>query len=602
MAKKPERPRGERYWHYLRPVKGLGVPSRVLVFQVEPQIREISKRYCEHVWGRAAGVTYWLTRGEITDREEVYLPRPADWYKWLEKRSCNDRITWIYSYGLAYGLSLLDWFRTSLARGERIVSAILSDPPSIVLTSQGRRVRKYVDAQNYWRDSLKGLLSTGPTAGNGSAGATACTPTDTSTIESKTRKVGDILCRAIKVVAHNSLCSWQPTAATLSFAAYRNSFAQSNLGIHNDSQATAMERAALRGGLNKMYRSGFVPYATTLVDANSLYPSVMKDYLHPIKFRHHNETSSLTELRQALSGYHCVATVTVSRENYERMPLFMPPCYDGSGAAQTVLPDPALRVAVATGCVENVHELARYDQGEPFLGFVDQLFALKLQLAEKGDNLGAKFVKLLLNSLPGKFAQRQRGWENVLDHPALGRWCYWWGSDPDTNVPVRYRCLGECTQRYVERGEWIHSFPGLCASVTSAARVELLRAMDLAGLGNVLYTDTDSLHLVGDGVARLEEGGYCHPSALGKWKTVVVGKDSHYWGLKHYRVGDYVCCNFLAASAKNISEGQWLQWAKSTVETRLEAGVLDCVPVKRKIVECSAPSGTEHRAVTPIGE
>lgn len=596
MTQEPESLR-ERPWHILRPTKGENVPARLLVFQVEPQVRAIDNDLHEHTFRLGAGVCYWLTDGQVTDQETTIFRCREDWFRWVANRRDRQRSTWVYSYGLVYGLTLLDFWRSAVGKSESLISAVLSDPPSIILTRLGRRVTRYVDVANYCRDGLRALL-------RGCGGETTSSlrygQSENDCVEyalTKTLAVGEFLCKAINLVRSQRLCGWQPTAASLSFACFRHSFLHSDLYLHGNQESTALERASLFGGRVQMWRPGSVSEPVTIVDANSLYPYVMRDYPHPVKFRSHQWGGSVRELKQALTGYQVVAAVTL-RPTPCDLPTRTCARVSWNGAAGLRnLAGAELRQATAMGCVERVHALARYDAGFPFTGFVDTLFGLKLRLTKENKHGQAAFIKQILNSLPGKFAQYGRRWVQAETAPAAGRWCTWWGRHPKNGAVVPYRNLGGFSQYCETAGEWRDSFPGLTASITASARIELARARLLAGADQTLYCDTDSLHLVGNGVDRLAANNLLHPTRLGHWKIVATGSDGHYWGLKHYRVGDKYCCCYLTASAIGVQDGVYRDSARLHFGHLLHTGLPDAVYYRERTVKVREQDSAERMEV-----
>jgi len=573
------------YWHILRPVKGESVPARLLVFQIEPLVRMADASTHEHTFRLGAGVCYWLTDGEVVDQETTVFHRREEWFRWVQDRSDRQRTTWVYSYGLVYGLTLLDFWRTAVGKTESLVSAVLSDPPSIVLTRQGRCVRRYVDVANYCRDGLRSMLR--------NSGLTPPSPLShgSSTLQvhdyclSKTLAVGDYLCQAISLVRRNRLSAWQSTAASLSFATFRHSFSSTGLFIHRDAEALKLERAGLYGGRVQQWAIGSVKTTVSIVDCNSLYPYVMRDYPHPVKFRSHQWGGTVRELHQAVRGYWCCAAVRLRRSALDLPRRVGPNLYWDGAAGSRYLAGSELAAAVSCGSVRTVHSLSRYDFGSPFESFVDSLFGLKLSLTKEGKHGQASLTKTVLNSLHGKFAQQGRRWMQAKGKIGGPPWTTWWGRSPVDGSWVPYRNLGGRVEWCQKTGEWRHSFPALSSSIASAARTELARARDVAGVGETLYCDTDSLHVEQLAYDRLAASDILHPTRLGGWKTVTTGTDAHYWGLKHYRVGTKYCCCCLTPSAWEVADGRYRDAARMHFGRLLEDGLPDAVYYRERTVK-----------------
>jgi hypothetical protein len=75
-----------------------------------------------------------------------------------------------------------------------------------------------------------------------------------------------------------------------------------------------------------------------------------------------------------------------------------------------------------------------------------------------------------------------------------------------------------------------------------------------------------------------------HPTSIGKWKTVAAGADAHYWGLKHYRVGNKYCCCYLTSSAWGVADGVYRDAARLHFGRILDQGLPDAVYYRERTV------------------
>lgn len=259
------------------------------------------------------------------------------------------------------------------------------------------------------------------------------------------------------------------------------------------------------GGRVECFQRGILKGKWKVYDVNSMYPFVMKNFLHPI------DTPS-GETRQ-IRGSTCF--VTVEGRNF--------------GAFPTRGKDNSLRFDIERGTFHvSIHEYtAALDCGlfEPtkiircvnfggrdsFAKFVDHFYELRNKAKDSGDGIRALFYKYILNSAYGKFAQdsskyleyiitdgslslMQQMWRPItIDQ--IDRGCkdtfIVWGRKPDTTIAKRYN---------VATG----------ASITGAARSVLMRAIHKAV--NPIYCDTDSL--ICEDLPGVEHGA----SELGAWK------------------------------------------------------------------------------------
>jgi len=161
-------------------------------------------------------------------------------------------------------------------------------------------------------------------------------------------------------------------------------------------------------------------------------------------------------------------------------------------------------------------------------------------------------VRLLLNSLYGKFGQRS---DNVLDEKQLLEEGYTIERYYDELEACWYKIITIGTLQKVvkERSvEAFHSFPAISAHVTDYARLYLWELMNVAGLDNVYYTDTDSLYTNHAGYVKLKP--YIDKIELGKLKLEAKVNYFKIYGPKDYILGNKVVLKGIPKSAKKLSE------------------------------------------------
>lgn len=169
----------------------------------------------------------------------------------------------------------------------------------------------------------------------------------------------------------------------------------------------------------------------------------------------------------------------------------------------------------------------------PFVQFVEYFYNLRTEYKAAGDGRQL-FVKLILNSLYGKFGQRPMKQRIDQDHritelmqqphfDTLYDLCFY---DAEGQLPYLVQ-LNEATE---PRSQWF----GFAAFITSYARVRLNKAILIAG-EDAIYCDTDSVHYLEPAhermLAEMPMG-----SELGQWELetpepIYYGR---YWEPKVY--------------------------------------------------------------------
>jgi hypothetical protein len=552
----------------------------VIFVQTDPDIETVSKGTYAHSLGRAGAVCCWLKDGQTVHREEQLFSRPDDFFDWVRSRRSKDRQTWIFSHGLGYTLTLLDFWDHIDGRELNWVFGVLEDPPTIILTRWGRNLVRWVDTKNYWRVPLEDLPGSLPVdRGAGTpAGLSPCERGDR--IFAKVRAVEQMTCRMIAMLSDTRMCGLQATASALSFACWRTSFLTAPLPLHDRPEVSQLERDAFVGGLLDVRRRGQVSHPIVVTDANSLYPWAMRHVTHPWRLIEYHERGTLHDLQSALLGLWCVADVLLAPDPTRlRVPN---PSLAGRGRplGGEVLCGGELRVAYDAGLVRDVGRMAMYEPGLRFSEFVSNLYPEKVRAILEGRRLDALFWKMLLNSLHGKFAQKKRRWIRDDKIICIDRWGSWFEQDPDTGLPRRCRSVAGLGEVLHEGGQNRQSFPAVAASITESARRRMQALAALVGRDELIYVDTDCLHVGDAGFRRLDRSGNIHPTELGLMKVVTQGDDGYYWGPKHYRVGEYWVSNVVQCSAAALGDGLYLQQTKQGLLKTFDTGILDQVLVR----------------------
>lgn len=572
------------HWHLLRPVKGECVPQRVIVFQVAPLRRRIDAGLYEDTLLCGHARCYWLSDGEVIREQFVDFGRAEQLWGFIGRYQIKDRCTWVFGHSLGYQLTLLDFWRRLDSATEHYLWAVLSDPPTIVCTRRGSRVVKYVDTVNYFREPLPSLLG-GRDGWSGWALDPGAPVYDhIAWCRRVSKALGELICRMIRIVRQELRCTWQCTAASLSWSLYRHWYLSEPVWIHHHEETSRLETDSLYGGLQRVSSLGSVSSPTYAWDVNSLYPYVMATEQIPNKLIRYYHEPPVPLLHHHLGRHYCVADVRVEIPPYE-IPYRSDKLAGYSRAAgRYVLCGAELIDAARDGMVCACYRLGAYETGDLFRSFVLDIYPRKLAASEQGDLAARWLWKICLNGLSGKFAQRARRWTDAKEIISPGRWCYWWHRGANVPEAIRCRSVAGQSQKMEKGGFKRNAMPMVTASITSAARSRMRALIALAPSSECLYCDCDSIHTGQRGSDALVASGHTDPVRLGALKLVVSGTDAYYWALKHYRIGDYYVSNVVQLGARKMDDGYWLQNTKRGLECTLQSGVLDRVIVREQEV------------------
>lgn len=296
----------------------------------------------------------------------------------------------------------------------------------------------------------------------------------------------------ITFLKDNDLGNFSPTIASQAFNAYRHRFMNTPIYIHTNKKAIEMERNSYHGGRTECFMIGKLPEQNYyLLDVNSMYPSVMLNYEYPTKLARIDNGLSKELMKIILKSYCVTADVTIKTSE----PVF-PVVKDNKlifpvGIFKTTLTTREILYALDNNMDIIFGKSLAYEKAKLFENYVDFFFSKKLFYKEKGNEQFSYLCKLFLNSLYGKFGQRNEHYVSVgktnADDGVLSM------IDFKTNKPVTIRAFGGKVEKSTGLEESFNSMVAISAHITSDARMRLWNYFKIAGRENVFYCDTDSM-------------------------------------------------------------------------------------------------------------
>lgn len=298
------------------------------------------------------------------------------------------------------------------------------------------------------------------------------------------------------------------------------------------------------GGRCQVFRSGIIRGPVKILDVNSMYPYVMKAYLHPV--------GTSFELDKRIKKDTCFVVV----EGYNR------------GAFPTRMKDNSLSFTVPYGrFYPTIHEFeASQDTGTftvkkiiatygcknriTFTDFVDHFYDERNAAKLRGDKIHTLFYKFVLNSAYGKFAQNP---ENFHDYRITGMGYL----GPPWEPAFVYQGSYIIWRKPVEQHHYNNITTG--ASITGAARACLLRG--IAGAVSPLYCDTDSI------ICSDLKGVPIGETELGAWKVEATGNKAAISGKKIYAVFDGQKCVKKAHKGVRLTDAELIKIAQGETVT-----------------------------------
>lgn len=324
--------------------------------------------------------------------------------------------------------------------------------------------------------------------------------------------------KLLKYIRDNDLGNFALTTAGQSLNAFRHKYMKTPIYIHHFKDPVKLERDSYHGGRTECFFIGkWTKEPIYYLDVNSMYPFVMQQNNFPTKYLETTHGNFSFERYRDKPNIACIADVRLKIKD-----PYIPLVKDGRlifpvGSFRTVLSYPEFKEAEKRGEIREIFQAAWYLTAPIFKDYVTDLYALRMKYKHDHDTAFEMITKNLLNSLYGKFGQRNTTWKKIGDTETdyLG---VIYDSNVDTGISRRLRIIDHVIEEEDGVIEGSNAFPAIASFVTSYARLVLWHYIEKAGIDNVLYMDTDSLFVTYAGYNNLKND--IDQQLLGKLKLV----------------------------------------------------------------------------------
>lgn len=498
-----------------------------------------------------------------------------EFWHFAESKASARHTTWIYAHNAGFDFVILGLIsrvddgrlklskprkhRNKETKQETVSGLLMLDDPPTVIGLEDTEGRRYVvcDTLNYWRVSLDSL---GKSVGLNKLDYPAPTASDHKWTRYCHRDVEVIETAVTELIQwwrEMDLGNWRWTGPGLAMSAFRHRFLKHDIVFHDIMPIRALERAGYFGGQLEAYRLGTIDEPVYQYDVVSLYPAVMRDKPYPIRlleWDHEQEFDTDLSIPDPLSH---VATVRLNSPHDTFPVRHDNEVFYCRGQCECTLCGPELAYAMSCGYVKSIGARARYAMGPIFGEYVDFFYELKDRYEREGNQTKRNFVKLLLNSLYGKFGQKGGRWQYNPNRMPLGTLGIFWEHNPFNKTVQKCLGLGNLVFDWLPGAEIERASPAISAWVTSYARQYMRKLKQTAGHENVYYQSTDSLIVNATGKERLERPGNLIGSSLGQLKLEHAADSAWIGGLHWYRIGAKTVEGSKKKSAETINDLQW---------------------------------------------
>jgi len=274
------------------------------------------------------------------------------------------------------------------------------------------------------------------------------------------------------------------SASDMSFKAFRE-----RKGIYIQKIETEIAKKSYYGGRVECYINNLRVEDVKYYDFNSLYPSVMKNNLFPVKFIQSLDNPTIETVKELIKRkFFIFGEVEVEVPENVKIPPFPFRGKDGKlyfpvGKFTTFLALPEIQLGLELGYIKKFVKIELYYAKEIFTEFVEEYYRLRQEHPELKE-----YYKLILNSLYGKFGQREHKTQIIEtdDTNFIGKIEF-----EEKQIYYIFNGYGFKTTVTEKRKYNV----AIASAVTSYARVKLYRLMQNINF-DVVYCDTDSVFTV----------------------------------------------------------------------------------------------------------
>jgi len=565
--------------HSLKGEKSLAMPRHLIFFDIET-VQEVQDNGSVKQKFKLGWACYWRrSYGRNLDKFEWrYFEDVRQFWIFVYKHTEKKRKLWLLARNIVFDFTLVDGWEYLRQVGFKLKFFYDGGATSIISVRGRYGSIVFLDIMNWFVESL---AKTGQRIGIPKLVIDFETCSDSYLSTYCKRDVEIELANFklfIKFLEANSISRLCYTQGSTAMAAYLFGHYHKKIYIHNNKEAIDLERESYRGGRCECFFIGELKNDNYYVlDVNSLYPTVMRQYSYPVKYSKIVTRIGQDSLKTVLGDKAVIAKVLIKTDEpvyaVRRARTIFP-----VGRFWVTLTTPELVYALKHNHILKIDRCVIYEKANIFKTYVDRFYNLRREFASAGVAEYEELCKKLLNTLYGKFGQKAEIWEKIGDCPDEKNrveLCFVAGQNGVKQV--RY-LLGEIFE-LVGYEECFNSFPAIASEVSAYGRLYLWELMKIAGFGNYFYCDTDSLIVNEVGLCKLKS--MIDETHLGSLKVVNSMTNIVIRGLKDYSIGTKTVIKGIRKNAVQIRDGVYEQEQWPSFRGLLRTGETDTYTVKK---------------------
>lgn len=470
-------------------------PSRMIFLDVET--KHIDEDNVQHHYMDYGWVNYIERSKDKSlkcDTWSFYNDNVKMW-DFIESKSYGKSTLYIFGHNIYFDLQSSGFFRIFTDNGWKLVFMYDKGLTFIMSIKKDNRSIKIISSTNFYDTSLAKV-------GDALGIPKMKVNFEEDTLEYKIEycKNDVFICREailkyLDFIDDNDMGNFGMTKATQAFNCYRHRFMHHQLYVHSEEDIVDMERRSYIGGRNECFELGELEDGPFLhYDINSMYPFVMKNNKFPTRLVDTVTDIDIDKLHKLLSSFCAIAEVDIDTNEPAYGCVRNGKVVFPRGRISVVLPTGSLLYAIENNHIKRIHRVALYESDYIFEDYIDYFYPLKRQYKTDGNKIYERIVKIFLNSLYGKFGQKNAIEEYEYDDNNYGYY--------------RIECYDDITNEHWIETELLHtkiigvgeessptSLVAIPSHVTDYARLVLWSIIKDVGIKNMLYCDTDSIKI-----------------------------------------------------------------------------------------------------------
>jgi hypothetical protein len=436
---------------------------------------------------------------------------PGAFWRWVDDHISGSERTVVIAHNVAYDLRIGQAFHYLPSLGWNLDSFNVGERSCSLTFRHGKRTLVIVDSFS-WLPT--GLAKIGSMVGRPKLELPEMTDA-TDKWERRCRTDVAILREAYRDlldwIRDEDLGNWQRTGAGQSWATWRHKFMQSRVLVHDDEEAQDAEAIAAYTGRCEAWRHGLLtkgPY--TEWDLPLAYPRVALDTDLPYRLVGRRRGANWRYVTHKPNGRRYLVHATVDT------PAPILPANTPQGVVWPIGRvvgwwwDTELLAADDAGAVVRADELICYG-ARPFLrDWAQWVIGVAEGTDPTSNHVRALAAKHQSRALIGRFASKHQDWQpnGPAIEPGVDMHRI---TDADTGQTGYVLSLGGDSWVSWDSTYADNAMVGVMSAVMAECRVRLWGLMNIAGLSEVIYVDTDSLITTPLGSRRIkatiEQGG-----------------------------------------------------------------------------------------------